>query len=156
VVSLPNGITGSTALASNTIYLVGGAGISLTGQQTLTGSNVMLYLTGANASINLSGQGSVTLSPMTSGAYAGITIFQDRTDSNQGTMVGNGNLNITGTIYAPAADIQAKGNGSTDGFASQIIAQSMTMKGNGNVNVNFDPNNTTGLVPNTRSFGLVE
>jgi Flp pilus assembly protein TadG len=154
VISLPNGITGSTTLQSNTIYIVGGSGISLSGQQTLTGTNVMLYLTGANAAINLTGQGAVNLTPMTTGPYAGIIIFQDRSDYNGGTMKGNGNLNISGTIYAPAANITAVGNGSTDVFASQIIANSMTMKGNGTVNVDFDSN--VNAAPATRSYGLVE
>jgi hypothetical protein len=154
VVSLPNGITGSMTLTSNTIYILGGNGISLSGQDTLTGTNVMLFLSGANAAINLTGQGNVTLTPMTTGPYEGITIFQDRSNSNDGDMHGNGNLKISGTIYAPAANITATGNGATDAFASQIIANSMTMKGNGTVNVAFDA--SAPATPNIRNFGLVE
>ena len=150
-----SGITGSATLTSNTIYILGGNGISLSGQDTVTGTNVMLFLTGANAAINLTGQGNVTLSPMTTGPYAGVTIFQDRSDSNGGAMKGNGNLTISGTIYAPAANITATGNGTTDAFGSQIIANSMTMKGNGTVNVAFD-SGATAPVPSTRNFGLVE
>jgi hypothetical protein len=149
-----SGITGSTALASNTVYIVGGNGVSLSGQETLTGTNVMLFITGANASISLTGQGNVSLTPMTSGPYQGITFYQDRSDSNTDVLHGNGNLSIYGTIYAPAANVTATGNGTTDVFGSQIIANSMTMKGNGNVNVDFDA--ASGYVPNVRNFGLVE
>jgi hypothetical protein len=154
VVALPNGITGSMNLTSNTVYIVGGPGISLAGNSTLTGTNVMLFVTGANASINLTGNGAVNLSPMTTGPYQGITIFQDPSDTNSGKMAGNGNLTVSGTVYVPAAGMTDTGNGATDTFGSQIIAQSLTTKGNGTVNVQFDGNSNQ--VPNTRSFGLVE
>jgi Flp pilus assembly protein TadG len=154
VVSLPNGISGSMALTSNTIYIVGGNGVSLNGFDTLTGSNVMLYLTGSKASIDLAGNGAVTLSPMTTGPYAGITLFQARSDTNGARLVGNGNMNITGTIYAPAANVNAEANGTTNVFGSQIIAKSLALTGNGTVNVDFDPDSQ--VVPATRAFGLVE
>jgi hypothetical protein len=154
VVSLPNGINNSMTLSSNTIYLVGGDGINLQGNNTLTGTNVMLYLTGANAGITLNGNGSVNLSPMTTGPYAGITIFQDRSDTNSGTLTGNGNLSITGTIYTPAAALTMTGNGTSDVFGSQVIANSLTLKGNGTVNVDFD--SSSNIVPALRNFGLVE
>jgi hypothetical protein len=143
-------------LASNTIYLVGGPGISLQGNSTLTGSNVMLYITGPNAAIKLDGNGSVNLTPLTSGPYQGITFFQDRSDSNGDTLTGNGNLSIEGTIYTPAASLTAVGNGTTDVFGSQIIANTLTVKGNGTVNVDFDAGSNSGNVPNTRYFALVE
>jgi hypothetical protein len=136
------------------IYYLGGSGLSLSGQASISGSGVMIYLTGSKASIDLSGQGTVNLSPMTSGPYAGITFFQDRSDTQGDTLVGNGNLNISGTIYAPAATVNATGNGSGDVFASQIIANSMTTQGNGTVKLQFDP--STLKTPWTRTLGLVE
>jgi Flp pilus assembly protein TadG len=153
VVSLPNGITSSMSLSSNTIYLVGGGGISLQGNNTLTGSNVMIYFTDASASVTLNGNASVTLTPMTTGPYQGIGLFENRNGTDL-TLTGNGNMNISGTVYAPSAGVTAVGNGTTDVFASQIIANSMTLKGNGTVNVKFDSNNS--YVPSTRNFGLVE
>jgi hypothetical protein len=156
VVSLPNGITGSMTLASNTVYIVGGPGISLSGNATLTGAKVMLYVTGANAAISLTSNGAVTLSPMTTGPYAGMVLFQGRSDSIGDTLTGNGNLNITGTIYAPDASMTATGNGTTDVFGSQIIASNLTVKGNGTVSVQYNPNDTANVSASIREFGLVE
>ena len=162
VVSLPSGISisgnGSMTLTSNTIYLVGGNGISLSGNAKLTGNNVMLYVTGSNASIKLSGNGAVTLTPLSTGPYQGIILFQDRTDSKSGTLSGNGSLNITGTIYAPAAALTLSGNGNTNVFGSQIIANTMSTSGNGTVNVAYNPDTVaTGPSSGTiRNFGLVE
>jgi hypothetical protein len=156
VVSLPNGITGSTSLASNTVYIVGGPGISLSGNATLTGTNVMLYVTGPSAAISMTGNGAVTLSPMTTGPYAGLVLFQDRSDTNADVMHGNGNLNISGTIYAPDASMTATGNGTTDVFGSQIITNTLTVKGNGTVNVDYNPSLTPNVSAPIRNFGLVE
>jgi hypothetical protein len=153
IVNLPSGITGTTNLASNTVYIVGGSGIRLSGQETLTGTNVMLYI--QSGTVDLSGQGAVNISPMTTGPYQGISIFQARSDTTGLNLVGNGNLNITGTIYAAGANVTAKGNGTTDVFGSQIIADSMSLTGNGTVNVNFDTAGASG-VPNTRNLTLVE
>jgi Flp pilus assembly protein TadG len=149
-----SGITGSTTLASNTVYIVGGSGISLSGNATLSGTNVMLYITGANASISLTGNGAVNLTPMATGPYAGVIFFQDRSNLNGDDLHGNGNLQIYGTIYAPAANVTATGNGTTDVFASQIISSSLTTKGNGTVNVKFDANNAP--TPAIRNLELVE
>jgi Flp pilus assembly protein TadG len=150
------GITGSVALIPNTIYVVGGNGISLSGQKSVTvqgnGANggVMIYLTGANAAISLSGQSSVNLFALSNGPYAGMSIFQARGDSASWSVNGNGTLNSTGTIYAPAANVVASGNGGT--VAYQIIANSMTVNGAGNV---VAYSTTAGQIAATRSFGLV-
>ena len=152
VVSWPNGIPGGTTLQTNSINIVSGD-TKFKGNDTLTGTNVMIYLTNG-ATLDLSGNGAVSLSSMTSGPYQGITIFQDRSDTSGITLVGNGSLNITGAVYAPNSSVTAKGNGNTDVFGSQVIANSLSLTGNGTVNVNFDPN--ANAVPYTRSFGLVE
>jgi hypothetical protein len=145
-------ITSNTVLTPNTIYIASN-GLSLSGNQSITGTNVMIYV--PSGSINLTGNGAVNLSPMTTGPYAGITFFQGRSNSSNDKMAGNGNMNITGTIYAPAANLEDTGNGTTDVFGSQIIANSMTLKGNGTVKVAFDSNGTAGT-PAVRNFGLVE
>jgi len=145
-----NGMSGTVNLTSNapTIYIVGGNGIDLKGIDTVTGTNVMIYLTGS-AGVNLTDNSSVSLTPMSTGTYAGLSIFQDRNDSTGWAVQGNGTLNATGTIYAPAASIVASGSGGYVG--SQIIAQSLTTQGSGTVNVNFGgPSGTL------RNFGLVE
>jgi hypothetical protein len=152
-----SGITGSVTLTPNTMYVVGGKGISLSGQSSVTvqgngaDGGVMIYLTGANAAISLSGQSSVNLFALSSGPYAGMSIFQDRSDSAGWSVSGNGTLNSTGTIYAPAANVIASGNGGT--VAHQIIASSMTVNGTGNV---VAYSTTPGQIAATRNLGLVE
>jgi hypothetical protein len=151
VMALPP-ITNNTVLASNTIYIAPAGGLSLTGNQGITGTNVMIYV--PSGSITMTGNGAVNLSPMTSGPYQGITLFQDPSNSSGDKLAGNGNLNLTGMIYAPSANLEDTGNGTSDVFGSQVVANSMTMKGNGTVNVKFDANAPS--TPPLRDFGLVE
>ena len=151
VQNLPTITSSTPPLASNTIYIAPAGGLSLSGSDSITGNNVMIFV--PSGSININTTGTVNLSPMTTGPYAGVTIFQDRSDPNPDTLVGNnGKLNITGSIYAPAAIVNATANTSTDVFGSQIIAQSLTTLGSGTVNVNFG----AGPSGTLRNFGLVE
>jgi Flp pilus assembly protein TadG len=148
-----SGISSSVTLTPNTIYIVGGNGISLGGNRSITvqgsGTNggVMIYLTGSNAAISLSGLSSVSLSPLSTGPYAWISIFQDRSDSSGWNVSPNATLSTTGTIYAPAANVAAS-NGAT--VASQIIASSLTINGSGNT-IAYGTSIAAG-----RSVGLVE
>ena len=153
------GMSGTVTLnpSAPTIYIVGGSGIdkaTLT-EATNNTNGVMIYLSGTSAGVNLTGQSSVNLPyplPSTAGTYAGMSFFQNRSDSTGWAVKGNGSLNVGGTIYAPAADIVAAGNG-TAGIGSQIIASSMTMDGNGNT---ISYNATAGNHAATRVLRLVE
>ena len=64
---------------------------------------------GTYGSISLSGNGSYHLTPPTTGTYAGIVIFQARDNSKALTVSGNAS-GMTGTIYAPAAQLSESGN----------------------------------------------
>jgi hypothetical protein len=146
-----SGITGSATLNSNTIYIVGGSGINLSGPASVTGTNVMIYLTGSNAGISLSGQSSINLTALSTGTFKGMSVFQDRSDSTAWKVNGNGTMNATGTIYAPAAQVFSSGNGGN--VATQIIASSLRMNGNGDA-IAYQPG--LGKIAATRSVGLVE
>jgi hypothetical protein len=90
----------------------------------------------SSESVKLTANGSLTLSPPTSGPYKGIAIFQARSATAAVDITGNGSMNLTGTIYAAGANIDLTANGGSNTVGSQIIADSMTVTGNGSVNVN--------------------
>jgi hypothetical protein len=87
--------------------------------------------------------GSVALTPPTQGTYQGVVAFQDRTSSAPNSITGNGNINITGTIYTPASTITVTANSNNktasgapvDNVGSQIIANSMNVSGTGTFQV---------------------
>jgi len=136
----PNGISvsGNGQLTmSPGIYNIGGSGLSVTGNATMTANGVMLYLSGS-AGINLTGNGAVVLTPpttATSSTYAGISVFQNENNEASDTISGNSNLQLDGVIYLPSATVTLSGNGGT--FGAQIVADQVTVSGNGTVNINF-------------------
>jgi hypothetical protein len=139
------------------IYYMKG-GFSFTGQGSLTGYNVLIYNDPQSTSdnINLSGQGAITLTPMDSGPYQGICIFQSRTSIYQPAVNVSGNgtapLFITGTFYVPKAELDVTGNGTQDTIGSQYISDTLKLGGNGTFNVDWSPT----LVPGIRCVWLVE
>jgi hypothetical protein len=116
-------------------------GIGLQGQVQMVASGVTIYNAGSGdlGNVDLGGQGVWTLSPQTSGTYAGVSIFQSRhTASQETTMIlrGNGGSGVTGTFYAPTTKVRLTGNG-TQTLASQFIARTLEMDGNGHFTVDF-------------------
>src|SRR5262249_16110574 len=91
---------GSVTLQPGIYYMQGGV-FSCSGQGSLVGNGVMINNAPSNQSdgISLNGQGSLAITPMTTGIYQGISFFQDRTATAPVSVTGNGNMNISGTFY---------------------------------------------------------
>jgi hypothetical protein len=147
---------GNVVLNPGIYYMQGG--FSFTGQGSVTGNGVLIYNDPQSTSdpINLSGQGAITLSPMTSGPYQGISLFQSRTSTYQPTVgvTGNGTapLAISGTFYVPSGELKVTGNGTQDTIGSQYISDTLTLGGNGTFKVDWNPT----VVPGVRCVWLVE
>ena len=117
------------------IYYVTG-NLSMTGSGDFLASGVMIYM--QSGSINLTGSGDFNISPMTTGAYAGLSIYMDRANTSTVSMTGSGSSSSTGTIYAPASDITTTGSGGTTVIDSQIVCSSMTLTGSGSLGLQYN------------------
>jgi hypothetical protein len=145
------------------IYYINTEGLSISGQATVrTAANetggVMIYnvWTDRDDGITVSGQGSLSLVPPSAGPYKGLSIFQQRGSPTQSgpplTLSGQGKMNVTGTIYAAYSSMTISGQASDNVMGGQYIVDSLTVSGQGTVNVN--PSNQP--VAATRRYGLVE
>jgi Flp pilus assembly protein TadG len=115
----------------------------VSGGANITGNGVMIYLAGS-AAIDFRGNGTVILSPATSGTYAHVTIFQAHGNTSQSQINGTDTMHISGTLYFPSCNLDLRGTG--DGVGNQIIANTLSVSGNANLTVNYNgafPNNTT-------------
>jgi hypothetical protein len=83
-------------------------GLLVSGNARLVGNGVMLYVQGGR--IEVQGNGQMSLTPPTSGTYAGITIFYARTNSNPLWLSGNAVQNLQGTVYLPRSLLHLEGN----------------------------------------------
>jgi hypothetical protein len=148
---------GSTAVFNPGTYIIKGGGIQFVGGSTITGSGVMFYLTGTNAtygSVTMSNGVSVTLSAETSGSYLGVLFYQDRsiTSSSAATFAGGASDTLTGTLYFPTTPVSFS-NGTSGGGNTAIVADQVTFSGG--ANIRYDPTGLkTGL--STQTVGLVE
>jgi Putative Flp pilus-assembly TadE/G-like len=150
-------ITGGTVTLNPGVYYLEDGGLSVSGSGSLVGAGVMLYNDPSSNSdtITLAGSGnSITLSPMLTGPYAGITLFQNRTTTAPVTVSGSSTtvLSMTGTFYAAAATLAVTGNGVQQTLGSQYISYDLVTGGNGSYVVTWAEN----LSPGTREILLVE
>lgn len=149
-------ITGGTVILSPGIYYMDGGGFSLGGSGNLFGEGVMIYNAPQSNSdtISIAGQGTVVLSPMLTGPYQGILIFQDRTSTAPVSVSGSSGaiMTITGTFYCASAPLNVSGNGSQQTIGSQYISDTLVITGNGTYACSWTPD----LTPGTREVLLVE
>ena len=148
--------TGGTIILSPGIYYMQGGGFNISGQANLTGNGVMIYNDPASTSenINVSGQGSIVLSPPTTGPYQGILFFQNRTSTAPVNISASPGVifSISGTFYAASAELSVTGNGTQQTIGSQYISDTLKLGGNGSYFCSWSPD----LTPGTRDILLVE
>jgi hypothetical protein len=101
-------------------------GISVSGGASVSGTGVLLY--NAGGGIAVSGNATLNLSAATSGPYAGLVIFQSRTDTQALNFSGNGVGSLSGTVYAPAAQVNLSGNASLQNVS--LLCNTLTLSGN--------------------------
>ncbi|HVJ80024.1 MAG TPA: hypothetical protein VNC50_03045, partial [Planctomycetia bacterium] len=89
--------------------------------------------------IHLGGGGTITISPMASGPYQGISVFQSRSSDPDTLFIvqGNGDSDLTGTFYMPTTRCQITGTGDQR-LGSQYIARTLEVSGSGNFLIDFN------------------
>ncbi|MSQ95453.1 MAG: hypothetical protein EXR98_12970 [Gemmataceae bacterium] len=137
--------------ANGGIYYIDGGGWSSTGatikMDSTTSGGVMLYnhpnSSAQSESIGITGNsaGSVNLSALTSGPYAGLLMWQDRTATQSMSIAGQGSFDLTGIFYTANANLAVSGNGVAI-IGSQYISRTLTLSGNGAVNINYTDQGT--------------
>lgn len=125
------------------IYYMQDGGFSFTGQGSLYAVGVLIYVDPGNGNadgVNIAGQGQITVSGMTSGIYQGMTFWQRRDSTVSANISGtSGTTNITGTFYFAGAQLNVTGNGGVVNVGSQYVSNTLTIQGNGTVNVQWNP-----------------
>ena len=110
----------------------------------LFGEDVMLYITGGGK-IDIQGGGTIVLNQNNEfkgypfAPYEGMTIYQDRNDTNPAVIQGTNTLNIGGTLYFPRNHVEVTGTGG--GFGTQLISNTIEIGGTGTIKINYDGRN---------------
>ena len=136
-------ISGSGNVTFNPgVYILAGTGLKITGSGRVTGNNVFFYNTndpskptgdGAMGSIQLAGSNQLALTPPGSGPYAGVTLFQDRSNTNEANIVGSIMLSaLNGIVYMKNGKLNL--TGATDTYVNFVIKE-LEIVGNGYLDV---------------------
>jgi hypothetical protein len=131
--------TGSGVMTMNPgiYYITGSDGIRNTGSGDIIANGVLIYL--KTGQFSMSGSGDLTMSPMTGGDYAFMTVYMDRANTSTFSMTGSGDVDsFGGTIYAPHAGLTFTGSGYPFLVDSQIIAYTLEITGCGGINLSYD------------------
>ena len=104
----------------------------------VSGAGVTIFLTAPNGSFDMSGN--VDLSAPTSSGGSGIKgllVYQQKNNTHEIKMEGNGGTNFRGTLYAPDATIDIGGNAQVP-YATQIIVNQLKFHGTADVYLYYD------------------
>jgi hypothetical protein len=126
-------------------------GFDTSGNGIMNGTDIFIYntyttypnnpgLTPSCSDVEISGNGIVTLSAMTTGTWANMLFFQDPACTNDFEIAGNAVFTGDGSFYLPNAPFKFNGNNATLN-GSQLIAKTVNIE-NGNLTINYNPNNT--------------
>ncbi len=142
-VGLPQG---SSSTFSNGVYCI--SNMDALDHQDIVLNNATLYVTDTVFNLKFAGGGGFSGTPSTSGDYANyyMIIAYDPTPcpdfNSQNAQVinyrGNGSGTLYGTILAPSACIDFRGNSTTSAIHSQIIGYNVSSNGNAHPNIIYN------------------
>lgn len=151
--SLTVGANGSTCTMNPGIYVIYGGELHFTGNANLGGNGVFFYLTnGASlvidggVNVNLVSGGATENGGGTApslGAYNGILIYQDSSDSSAMTYTGGSSSYVNGGIIAPAAFLTVSGGSGATDLQGGLSVKSLTITGGAYVKALVDTNEGT-------------
>lgn len=120
------------------LYIIDGQSLTTAANADVTGSDVTFFLTGG-ADVDFRGTSTVNLTAPSTGIYAGILFFGDRSDSNA-NYVFNGTADslLTGTLYAPVGDVVYAGDYTGADGCLQIVAYRIDLTGGSNMTGDCD------------------
>jgi hypothetical protein len=141
--------SGVTTLNSG-VYCVNGD-FRVNASDTLTGHGVFIVMQSGDVTFN--GGATINLSaipgPMDpdTNPYGGLLLYMPLSNSGTITINGNAGSGFTGTIFAPAADVNISGTGS-GGFHGQIIGYTVDLTGTSDTTIVYNNNeNWNPLIP---------
>jgi hypothetical protein len=139
-----------TVTLESGIYVMAGGGFKKQANPTISGQEVMIYLTDCNGPSDtrvcpggaagegqpgyLAGGGSFALTPPSTGDYYGISFWQDCLITKDFTILGDNHL-VQGIFYLPCARLVLGGGASLGGV--QLIANTVWLSGNAPIALDY-------------------
>lgn len=119
------------------LYYIQGGNFTISGAAAVQANDIMIYL--SSGAVQVQASGNVDITAATTGEYAGMAFYMDRTNTSNFTVDGAGVTLVRGTIYAPAATVVAAGSGASTTLNSQMIAARYRISGAARLYIDYDP-----------------
>ena len=117
------------------LYVVSGGNLAFNAGTTATGTGVTFFVA-AGETAAVSGSAVVSFSAPTTGTYAGLLFFGDRTATNgNNNFSGSSTSTLVGAIYFPKEEVTFSG-GASNTSCTQIVADTITISGTADFNGN--------------------
>ncbi len=143
--------SGSTGELEPGIYIIEDGPLYVASNSTIEGSGVYFYLMGDSATVEIESGSQATLSAPESGPHAGMLFHQDP-DAEPGgdSFVASGSdLHYEGVMYFPTQNLSVQSESSSPSSApwTMIIANTVRIQSNADVDLNIDFASSTVPVP---------
>jgi hypothetical protein len=125
-----------TETLNSGVYVISGGTLKINAGADITGVGVTFFLTNG-ATLDINGNATLHLTAPTSGDYAGLVFYGDRTQATAINKInGNSASTITGAVYFPSQQVQFLGNFSGTNGCLQVVADTIYYTGSSTFRTN--------------------
>jgi hypothetical protein len=151
---------GIVQLEAGQMYVFRNGALDVQAQGTLKGTGTPVLFTGNDTTRLVTQAGaSLIVSARTSGLFKGIVFAQHPSSipAKENTVIGGGQMKITGIMYFPKQTLYVTGNGDIGTTVAQfaIMADTIKIEGNGQLNIHIGQNYQDSGLPNLPEEGEV-
>ena len=123
-------VSGTATLITG-LYIIKGSttgGLSVAGNGTLNAPGVTFYF--ETGTVGFAGGAAINISAPNTGTWAGILMFQSRTNTQNASLVGGSSQITSGIMYFPAATLDFKGGSASTSQSATIVSDKLNLVGN--------------------------
>ncbi len=143
--NIPGSWLSETVVLGSGVYCISGDA-TINSTDSITGQDVLLYF--ASGGLHINGKAEINLDAPDTGPYKGLLVYLPLDNDSSIIINGSSDSEFTGTILAPASDIQINGTAAAEGYHSQIIGYTIDLIGTSNAEINYsDEDNYDATIP---------
>lgn len=154
-------INASTTMAPG-LYIINGGSFKVTGSSTnITANNVTIVLAGVTDNVSIETSGTITMSPMTTGQFAGFLIYNDDPEPTNpkkkkkggSSKISKATLNATGVWYMPGQKLEIVNGATMNIKPGSIIADYILPDGGSTLNLTGTLNSSLAVLNSLKKGG---